>query len=85
MAEDGAWGGYTEIMAYSEARTKSVRLFVENDKIGIRPQDIDAPQGSSRGDEAGERVQLLLYRSHYWMLQSSSSSSASPSPAGPRL
>jgi hypothetical protein len=68
MAEDGQWGGYTEIMAYSEAMKRNVRLFVENERIGLRPTDIDCPEGAA---VSGERVQLLLYKSHYWLLKSS--------------
>lgn len=66
MAKDGAWGGYTEVMAYAEALGRNVRLFVENDKIGIRPQDIEGHRG---GPGAPLCVQLLLYKSHYWMLK----------------
>jgi hypothetical protein len=65
MAEDGQWGGYTEIMAYSEAMKRNVRLFVENERIGLRPTDIECPEGA-----VSERVQLLLYKSHYWLLKS---------------
>jgi hypothetical protein len=63
MAKDGAWGGYTEVMAYAESFKRNVRLFVENDKIGIRPQDIEGHCGEARS------VQLLLYQSHYWLLK----------------
>ncbi len=65
MARDRTWGGYTEVMAYAEALRRNVRLFVENDNIGIRPQDIEGHQGPGEA----RRVQLLLYKSHYWMLQ----------------
>jgi hypothetical protein len=42
-----------------------VRLFVENERIGLRPTDIECPEGA-----VSERVQLLLYKSHYWLLKS---------------
>lgn len=57
-------GGYTEITAYAEKMGRNVRLFVENDKIGIRPTTIDG----FRGPGEPKTVQFLLYRSHYWLL-----------------
>ena len=63
MEQDGCWGGYTEIMAFTERFKRSVRLFVENPQIGLRPTDIEAEGGEE------ERVQLLLYKSHYWLLR----------------
>lgn len=51
-------------MAYAEALGRNVRLFVENDKIGIRPTVIE----QHRGPGEPRTVQLLLYRSHYWLL-----------------
>ncbi|GAB5035774.1 otu-like cysteine protease domain-containing [Nannochloropsis oceanica] len=68
MAEDRQWGGYTECMAWSEARKKHVRLYVENEMIGLRCTDIECA-GVAEEEEGKEkvRVQLLLYKSHYWL------------------
>lgn len=68
MAEDRQWGGYTECMAWSEARKKHVRLYVENEMIGLRCTDIECEGvGEEEGGGEKERVQLLLYKSHYWL------------------
>lgn len=57
-------GGYTEVMAYAEKLGRNVRLFVENDKIGIRPTTIEGHHGPGEP----KTVQLLLFKSHYWLL-----------------
>ena len=50
-------------MAYSEKMKRHVRLYVENHGIGLRATNIECA-----GAAETERVQLLLYKSHYWLL-----------------
>lgn len=64
MARDGEWGGYIELMAYAEAYQRNVRLFVDNDNRGIRSTNIEC-----EGPGKPRLVQLLLYKSHYWLLK----------------
>lgn len=64
MREDGHWGGFTELMAYAEKFSRSVRLYVENPSIGLR-----AIEHEVAGSVETDRIQLLLYRSHYWLLE----------------
>ncbi len=54
MAEDRQWGGYTECMAWSEARKKHVRLYVENEMIGLRCTDIEC-EGVGEEEGGGRR------------------------------
>lgn len=67
MARDGEWGGYVEVMAYAEGYQRDVLLFVDNGRdIGLRPTTIEC---GHRGPEKPRLVQLLLYKSHYWLLE----------------
>lgn len=59
-------------MSYSEQMKRHVRLYVENaGGIGLRATDIECA-----GVAETDRVQLLLYKSHYWLLTEGGGSAA---------